>query len=49
VGGHDRGSAALAAAGPGGGQPGIGPFADEITFELGQSREDMEDARRMAL
>jgi hypothetical protein len=43
VGSHDRRSAALAAAGPGGGQPGAGAFADEIAFELGQGGEDMED------
>jgi hypothetical protein len=43
VGGHDRGSAALAAAGPGGGQPGAGAFADEVAFELGQGGEDVED------
>ena len=42
VGGHDRGSAALAAAGPGRGQPSGGALADEITFELGQGREHVE-------
>jgi hypothetical protein len=36
-------SAAVAAAGSGGGQPGVGPFADEVAFELGQGGEDMED------
>jgi hypothetical protein len=35
VGGHDRWAAAVAAAGPGGGQPGAGAFADEVAFELG--------------
>jgi hypothetical protein len=33
----------VAAAGPGGGQPGGGAFADEVAFELGQGREDVED------
>ena len=28
--------------GPGGGQPGAGPFADEVAFDLGQGREDVE-------
>jgi hypothetical protein len=35
--------AAVAAAGPGGGQPGAGAFADQVAFELGQGREDMKD------
>jgi hypothetical protein len=37
AGGHDRGSAAVAAPGPGPGrgQPGGGAFADEVAFELG--------------
>jgi hypothetical protein len=43
VGGHDRGSAALAAAGPGGSQPRSSAFADEVAFELGQGGEHMED------
>ena len=38
-----RRPATVAAAGPGGGQPGAGAFADEVTFELGQGREDVED------
>jgi len=33
----------VAAAGPGGGQPGGGAFADEVAFELGQGGEDVED------
>jgi hypothetical protein len=33
----------VAAPGPGGGQPGGGPFADQVAFELGQGREHMED------
>ena len=33
----------MAAAGPGGGQPSSGAFADQIAFELGQGREHMED------
>ena len=33
----------MAAAGPGGGQPGAGAFADEVAFELGQGGEDVED------
>jgi len=36
-------AAAVAAAGPGGGQPGGGAFADEVAFELGQGGEDVED------
>jgi hypothetical protein len=32
----------VAPAGPGGGQPGAGALADEVAFELGQSREDVE-------
>ena len=43
VGGHDRGSATLTAEGPGRGQPGAGPFADVVAFELGQGGKDMED------
>jgi hypothetical protein len=43
VDGHDRGSAAAAAADPGGGQPGAGALADQVAFELGQGGEDMED------
>jgi hypothetical protein len=35
AGGHDRGSAAVAAPGPGRGQPGGGAFADEVAFEFG--------------
>ena len=31
------------AAGPGGGEPGAGAFADEVAFELGQGGEDVED------
>ena len=42
VGGHDGGSAAVATAGSGGGEPGARAFADEVAFELGQSREDVE-------
>jgi hypothetical protein len=42
-GGHDRGSAAVAATGPSSGQPGAGPLADEVAFELGQRSEHMED------
>ena len=42
VGGHDRGAAAVAAAGPGRGQPSGRAFADEVAFELGQGREHME-------
>ena len=38
-----RWSAAVAAPGPGGGQPGAGAFADEVAFELGQGGEDVED------
>jgi hypothetical protein len=33
----------VAAAGPGGGEPGAGAFADEAGFELGQGGEDVED------
>jgi hypothetical protein len=33
----------VAAAGPGSSQPRGGAFADEIAFELGQGREDVED------
>ena len=33
----------MATPGPGGGQPGGRAFADEVAFELGQGREDMED------
>jgi hypothetical protein len=43
MGGHDEGATAVAAAGPGGSQPGGGAFADEVAFELGQGGEDMED------
>jgi hypothetical protein len=43
VGGQHRGPATLAPAGPGRGQPGAGPFADEVAFELGQSGKDMKD------
>jgi hypothetical protein len=43
VAGQDRGSAAVAAPGPGGGQPSGGAFADEVAFELGQGGEDVED------
>jgi hypothetical protein len=32
----------VTAAGPGGGQSRGGAFADEVAFELGQGREDME-------
>ena len=42
VGGHGR-WAAVAAAGPGGGQPGAGAFADQVAVELGQGGEDVED------
>ena len=35
--------AAVAAAGPSRGQPGGGPFADQVAFELGQGGEDMKD------
>ena len=34
---------AVAAAGPGRGQPSGGAFADEVAFELGQGGEDVED------
>ena len=43
VDGHDRGSAAVAAAGPGGGQAGGGAFAEQVAFELGQGGKDVED------
>jgi hypothetical protein len=43
VGGHDRRSTTVAAAGPGRSQPGAGPFADKVAFELGQGGEDVED------
>ena len=43
MGGHARGTAAVAAAGPGGSQPGGRAFADEVAFELGQGGKDMED------
>jgi hypothetical protein len=33
----------VAAPGPGRGQPGTGPFSDEVAFELGQGGKDMED------
>ena len=33
----------MAAAGPSGGQPGAGPFPDEVAFEVGQGGEDVED------
>jgi hypothetical protein len=33
----------VAAPGPGRGQPSGGAFADEVAFELGQGREDVED------
>ena len=33
----------MAAPGPGRGQPGGRAFADEVAFELGQGREDVED------
>jgi hypothetical protein len=36
------GSAVVAAAGPGSGEPGAGAFADEVAFELGQGGEDVE-------
>ena len=32
----------MAAAGPGGGQPGGRAFADEVAFDLGQGGEDIE-------
>ena len=32
----------MATPGSGSGQPGGGAFADEVAFELGQGREDME-------
>jgi hypothetical protein len=38
-----RRPAAVAAAGPGGGQPSVGPFADEVAFELGRGGEHVED------
>jgi hypothetical protein len=37
----NRWSAAVATAGPGGGQPGAGAFADEVAFELGQGGEEL--------
>jgi hypothetical protein len=43
VAGEHRWSAAPAATGPGRGQPGAGPLADQVAFELGQGREDVED------
>jgi hypothetical protein len=43
VGGQHRRPAAAAAAGPSGGQPLGGAFADEVAFELGQGGEDVED------
>jgi hypothetical protein len=33
----------VAAAGPGGGQPSAGAFADQVAFELGQGGKDVED------
>ena len=33
----------MATPGPGRGQPGSGAFADEVAFEFGQGREDVED------
>jgi hypothetical protein len=33
----------VAAAGPSGGQPGAGAFADEIAFELGQGGKHVKD------
>jgi hypothetical protein len=33
----------VAAAGPGGGEPGAGAFADEVGFELGQGGEDVDE------
>jgi hypothetical protein len=41
--GHHRGSAAVAATCPGGGQPGGRALADQVAFELGQGGEDVED------
>ena len=41
--GQHRGSPAAAAAGPGGGQAGAGAVTDEVTLELGQRGEDVED------
>jgi RibD C-terminal domain len=35
--------APVAAAGTGSSEPGVGPFADEVAFELGQGGEHMED------
>jgi glycine/D-amino acid oxidase-like deaminating enzyme len=43
VDGHHRRPAAVAAPGPGGGQPSGCAFADEVAFEVGQGGEDVED------
>jgi len=43
LGSHDGRSAADAAAGAGGLEPGDGPFPDELPFEVGQRAEDRED------
>jgi hypothetical protein len=43
VAGQRRRSAAVAAAGPGRGQPRGRAFADEVAFEFGQGREHVED------
>jgi hypothetical protein len=36
-------AASQTAAGPGGGESGLGPFADQVPLELGQLPEDVED------
>jgi hypothetical protein len=43
VAGQHRRPAPLTAAGPGRGQPSSSALADEVTFELGQGREHVED------
>src|SRR5215216_1760712 len=43
VAGQRRRAAAVAAAGPSSGQPGGGSFADQVAFELGQGRKDVEN------
>ncbi len=41
--GHARGPATHAASGPGGGEAGTGPLADQVALELGERSEEVED------
>src|SRR2546427_7613373 len=43
VGGHGAGASAEPAAGTGSSEASLGPFPDQLPFELGQGAEDMED------